>query len=85
VPGRTYEIPLPAVAGQTVRIATGSRAYWDTIAVILAPDGSPIVGSDDDAGYFAAFDWTPELSATYRLRVSFFESVATGILEVARD
>jgi len=50
VPGRVYEIPVPAVAGQTIAITTGSRDFWDSIAVLLAPGGSPVVGSDDDNG-----------------------------------
>jgi hypothetical protein len=60
VPGRTYEIPIAATAGQTISIATSSRDYWDTIAVLLAPDGTPVVGSDDDNAYFAAFDLVAE-------------------------
>jgi tetratricopeptide (TPR) repeat protein len=85
VPGRTYEIPVPAVAGQPIVIATGSRDFWDSIAVLLAPDGTPVVGSDDDSGYFAAFDWVAEESGTYRLRATSFESVSSGILKVTRD
>ena len=49
------------------------------------PRRDPVIGSDDDSGYFAAFDWVAERSVTYRLRVSFFDSVATGLLEVSRD
>jgi tetratricopeptide (TPR) repeat protein len=85
VPGRTYDVPLPAVAGSSITIATNSRDYWDSIAVLLAPDGTPVIGSDDDAGYFAAFTWVAGQTATYHLRVSFFESAATGALKVARD
>jgi hypothetical protein len=33
---------------------------------------------------FAAFDWTAPSSATYRMRVTFFESVITGTLRVSR-
>src|SRR5262245_57681704 len=31
VPGRTYEIPVPVTAGQTVSVATSSPDFWDTI------------------------------------------------------
>ena len=84
VPGRTYEVPLPVTAGETISIATSSHDYWDSIAVLLAPDWSPVIGSDDDAGYHAAFDYTAAATGTYRLRVGFFESVITGALTVTR-
>jgi hypothetical protein len=85
VPGRTYEIPVPASAGQMISITASSRDYWDSIAVLLAPDGSPVVGSDDTNAYHAAFDWVAEETGTYRLRVTFFESVISGTLVVERD
>jgi tetratricopeptide (TPR) repeat protein len=85
VPGRTYEIPVPALTGETLSIETSSKDFWDTIAVLLTPDGTPIVGSDDDTAYFAAFDWVAEETGTYRLLVTSFESVDTGRLVVARD
>jgi tetratricopeptide (TPR) repeat protein len=83
-PGRTFEIPVPAVAGETIAIATSSKDYWDSIAVLLAPDGTPVVGSDDANGYFAAFEWPAAQTATYRLRVTFFEAVNSGLLLVTR-
>ena len=55
-PGRAIEIPLPAMAGNQIGIVTSSRDYWDTIAVLLAPDGTPVIGSDDARSYFAAFE-----------------------------
>jgi tetratricopeptide (TPR) repeat protein len=85
VPGRTYEIPVAATAGETISIATSSRDFWDSIAVLLAPDGSPVVGSDDDNAYFAAFDWVAPATGTYRLQVTSFESISTGELVVTRD
>jgi tetratricopeptide (TPR) repeat protein len=84
VPGRTVEIPVAATTGQTLSIATSSKDYWDTIAVLIAPDGSPVAGSDDTNGYFAAFDWVATTTATYHLRVTFFESVNSGSLLVER-
>jgi hypothetical protein len=85
VPGRTYEIPIAAAAGEKVSIATSSKDYFDTIVVLLAPDGTPLVGGDDFKGYFAGFDWVAPAAATYRLRVTFFESIITGSVVVARN
>lgn len=84
VPGRTREIPVAAVAGETVSIRTTSADMWDTIAVMLAPDGTPVVGGDDFFKYFAGFDWVATATATYRLRVTSFESINTGAVTVTR-
>jgi hypothetical protein len=84
VPGRTYDIPLAVAAGETVSIATSSKDFWDTILVLLAPDGTPVLGSDDYKGYFAGFEWIAPADGTYRLRVTSFEAVNTGELLVAR-
>jgi hypothetical protein len=43
-----------------------------------------VLGSDDSWKYFAAFDWIAPSSGTYRMRVTFFESVITGTLLVSR-
>jgi len=84
-PGRTYEIPLPATAGATISIATSSKDFYDTILVLLAPDGTPILGSDDYKSYFAGFSWVAPATGTYRVRVTSFESVNTGTLVVTRN
>jgi hypothetical protein len=84
VPGQTYDIPLVVNAGEAISIVTSSHDYWDTILVLLGPDGSPVLGSDDSWKYFAAFDWVAPASGTYRMRVTFFESVITGTLRVSR-
>jgi tetratricopeptide (TPR) repeat protein len=84
VPGRTYEIPLPVTAGRAVSVVTGSHDFLDTILVLLAPDGSPVLGSDDSKSYFAAFKWVPPSSGVYRIQVTSFESVSTGVLTVTR-
>jgi hypothetical protein len=85
VPGRTHETPVAVVAGETVSIRTTSSDMWDTIAVMLAPDGTPVVGGDDFVKYFAGFDWIPTVTATYRLRVTSFESINTGAVTVTRQ
>jgi tetratricopeptide (TPR) repeat protein len=85
VPGRTYEIPLPAVAGETLSVATSSPDFYDTILVLLAPDGSPVFGSDDYVKYFAGIDWAVPVTGTYHLRVTSFEGVSTGQLLVKRN
>jgi tetratricopeptide (TPR) repeat protein len=85
VPGRTFEIPVAAIAGETISIATSSHDFYDSILVLLAPDGTPVVGSDDENAYFAAIDWVAEQTGTYRLLVTSFESINTGELIVIRD
>lgn len=84
VPGRTYEIPVVVSAGQTLSITTTSPDFWDTILVLLAPGGTPVVGSDDEVDYFAGLNWVAGAAGTYRLRVTSFESVNTGELVVSR-
>jgi hypothetical protein len=84
VPGRTYEVPITVSAGETVSILTSSKDYWDTILVVLAPDGTPVFGSDDYKGYFAGFVWVAPASGTYKVRTTFFEAVNTGSILVAR-
>ena len=74
VPGRTYEIPVVATAGEAIVISTSSADLWDSIAVLRAPDGTPVVGSDDDDAYFAAFDWVAQETGTYTLQVTSFEA-----------
>lgn len=85
VPGRTYAIPIEASAGQTISISTSSPDFWDSIAVLFSPDGAPVVGSDDENVYFAAFDWEADATGTYVLHVTSFESVSTGELVVERS
>jgi tetratricopeptide (TPR) repeat protein len=86
VPGRTFEIPVPATIGQTISITTDSPTHEvsDSILVMVAPDGTPVVGGDDYIKYFAGFVWTAEETGTYLLRVTSFESVSTGQLAVTR-
>ena len=83
-PGRTYEIEVPAVAGQPIVDHHRQPRLLGHDRRAARPGRHPVIGSDDDSGYFAAFDWVAERSVTYRLRVSF-DSVATGVLEVSRD
>lgn len=85
VPGRTYEIPLPAIAGETISIITSSDDFYDSILVLLTPDGSPVVGGDDYDSYFAGFEWVAAVTGNYRLQVTSFESVNTGELTVTRN
>ncbi len=85
VPGRTYEIPVAVLAGETISIATSSRDFYDSILVLLAPDGTPVVGSDDENAYFAAIDWIAEGAGTYRMLVTSFEGINTGKLIVTRE
>jgi hypothetical protein len=84
VPGRSFEIPIAMTAGQTLSITTSSpsKEIYDSIAVLLASDGTPMIGADDDNKYFAAFNWIAPASGTYRLWVTSFESVNTGELVV---
>jgi len=59
VPGRTYAIPIAVASGETVSVGTSSKDFVDTILLLLAPDGTPVLGSDDYKGYFAGFQWSP--------------------------
>ena len=85
VPGRTYSIPVPANAGEAISITTSSSDYWDTILVLLGPDGTPVAGADDSWFYFAELSWTAPQTGTYLLQVTFFESVNRGEVMVTRD
>lgn len=85
VAGRTFAIPIAAAAGDTISIAVGSHDYWDSIAVLLGPDGSPVIGSDDDIAYHAALDWVAATTGTHVLQVTFFESVNAGEVVVDRS
>jgi tetratricopeptide (TPR) repeat protein len=70
VPGRVYDIPIAAAAGETVSIATSSKDFDDTILVLLGPDGTPVAGSDDFKGYFAGLGWVAPAAGTYRMSVT---------------
>jgi tetratricopeptide (TPR) repeat protein len=85
VPGRTYEIPVSVTLGQSVSIATSSHDFWDTILVLLAPDGSPVIGGDDFKAYFAGFHWIAESNETYTLHVTTFEAASTGLMVLTRQ
>jgi len=85
VPGRTYEIPISVTAGENISIASSSKDYWDTIMVLIDPNGTPVLGSDDTNAYFAAIDWNAEVAGMYKVQVTFFESVNYGQLVVTRN
>jgi tetratricopeptide (TPR) repeat protein len=84
VHGRTYDIQIPAVAGDTISVSTSSGDFVDTIAVLYAPDGTPVTASDDDNWYFAEFEWPADTTGTYVMRATSFEAVNAGTLDVAR-
>ncbi len=84
VPGRTYEIPVTMTAGDTLSIMTGSPDFYDTILVLFAPDGTPVLSSDDYKFYFAGFEWVAAQTGTYRMQVTSFEGIDTGELVVTR-
>jgi hypothetical protein len=84
VPGRSYEIPVPVTAGQTLSMLTSGRDSYDTILVLIAPDGTPVLGSGDYKQYFAGFQWVAPTSGMYRVWVTLFESVNAAHLVVSR-
>ncbi len=86
VPGDTIVIPLDATAGESLSITTDGPTgeVWDTILVLLAPDGTPVVSADDVNAYYAALDWTAPVAGTYQLMVTSFESVQSGDMTVTR-
>src|SRR5262245_6820338 len=65
VPDMAYDIPFTVAAGETISIKTEASDYWDSIAVLLAPDGTPVIGSDDDYRYFAQFTYVAPVAGTY--------------------
>jgi hypothetical protein len=71
VPGRTYAIPVAATAEETISVSTTSRDFVGSIALLLGPDGSPVVGSDDVNAYFAAFEWVAQETGTIPLAGHF--------------
>lgn len=87
VPGKTFRIPIEATAGETIKISTGSSSpnVWDSILVLFSPNGAPVVSNDDDDGFFAGLDWVAPASGTYTLRVTGFEAIFTGPLDVTRE
>ena len=70
MPGRTYEVPIIAAAGETVSILTSSKDFYDTIVVLLAPNGTQVAGGDDYKLFFGGFEWVAPVAGTYRLRVT---------------
>ena len=84
VPGRTFEIPMHVTAGQTLSLMTSSQPIWDTILLVLDPDGTPLVGSDDYRVYYAGLQWTAPATATYRVRVTSFEAATPGEMLITR-
>jgi tetratricopeptide (TPR) repeat protein len=85
VPDMAFDVPITVAAGETISITTNATDYWDSIAVLLAPDGTPVVGSDDDNRYFAEFTYVAPVAGTYHMKVTFFEAVATGTMHVTRN
>ena len=85
VPGRTFEIPVPAAAGETISVVTSSKDMWDTILVLLAPNGTPVAGGDDYKAYMAGFEWEAPAAGTYKLRVTSFEGISTGQITISRN
>lgn len=85
-PGMTVEIPVTIQAGKIFRVETSSPSgeVYDTVAVLLTTSGIPLTGSDDTDEYFAAFQWTAPVTATYKLRVTTFEAVSTGLVRIRR-
>jgi Flp pilus assembly protein TadD len=86
VPGRTFEIPVRVAAGESLKITTGcpTAQIFDTLLVLLGPDGTPIHANDDFVDYFAGLDWRSTVSGACQLRVTSFEGVSTGPLVVSR-
>jgi len=85
VPGRTYEIPIAAAAGETITINTSSKDFYDTIAVLVAPNGTPVAGGDDYTAFFAGFQLVAPAGGIYKLLVTSFEALNTGTVTVVRD
>jgi hypothetical protein len=87
LPGRTFSIPVSVGADEVLSIVTSSPTgeISDSIAVLLAPDGTPVIGNDDYNGFYAGFEWTAPSAGNYELLVTSFESIGTGLLMVTRN
>ena len=83
--GRTYEFAVPLAAGERLAVTTASKDFFDTILVLLAPDGAPVYASDDAVKYFAAVDFAAPAAGLYRLRVTSFEAASEGNFTVKRQ
>jgi tetratricopeptide (TPR) repeat protein len=85
-PGITFELAVPVTAGEMLSIRTHGPQLeiYDSIAVLLAPDGTPVTGNDDFDDFLAGFDWVAPATGTYTLRVTSFEGVGTGELTIER-
>ncbi|MBK8255929.1 MAG: hypothetical protein IPK82_25090 [Polyangiaceae bacterium] len=86
-PGKTFLVPIQVSAGQSIKVTTSTPSdnVYDSILVLLDPSGNPVLGSDDTIGFFAAIDWVAPVSGTYKVKVTSFEAIFTGPLDIRRD
>lgn len=86
VPWQTFRIPIDLNVEEQIVIGTGSDStqVWDSILVLLGPDGTPVIGNDDFDGFYAGLDWMAPEAGRYTIRVTSFEGINTGPLVVTR-
>ena len=89
--GRAARADCSAAHGQHL-IDTGQyQQAIDVFTCVIAAHptgaegGTPVAGGDDDWFYFAELDWVAEVTGTYLLQVTFFESVNYGEVVVTRN
>ena len=87
LPWQTFRIPVEVAEDQRILLGTGSTSpqVWDSILVLLGPDGTPVIGNDDFDGFFAGLDWVATESGTYTVRITSFEAINKGPLTVTRE
>lgn len=85
-PGQTIVMSIHLDAGEVLDIATDgpTGTVWDTILVLLDPNGNPVASADDVIDYYAALDYTAPHAGDNKLLVTSFESVQSGTMTVSR-
>ncbi|MBL8152674.1 MAG: hypothetical protein JNM70_00705 [Anaerolineae bacterium] len=91
-PGETYHFSVDLKVGEVWKVNTsvGFKAPWmDPVLVLLAPDGTPLIGNNDDlpgepAGN-AALTYTPEVTGTYTLVMTTYAGIGEGTVKLVAE
>jgi SH3-like domain-containing protein len=85
VEGTVYRLPFDGVAGQLFSVAALSDDLADPLIVLVAPDGTPLIGDDDSGVNLNSVirNYTLPVSGEYTLVVSQAGAAGTGEFELA--